>query len=71
MQIMFTSTGDVVTVMEAKEAVLAGVALMRYVGGNPDSHLAVRMLQGFVTANEEAKRRADEAAAGGEVAAPA
>ncbi|WP_406303662.1 hypothetical protein OHA61_16615 [Streptomyces sp. NBC_00885] len=68
MQIMHIPGGDVVAVMEAKEVVLAEVALMRYVGGNPDSNLAVRMMQAFVTANEEAERRAKEAGEGGEAA---
>ncbi|NUK19833.1 hypothetical protein [Streptomyces lunaelactis] len=68
MQIMHTPAGDVVAVMEPKEAVLTEAALMRYVGGNPDSNLAVRIMQAFVTANEEAERRAEEAAEGGEAA---
>ncbi|NUK32190.1 hypothetical protein HRW12_00060 [Streptomyces lunaelactis] len=71
MQVMHIPGGDVVAVMEAKEVVLAEVALTRYVGGNPDSNLAVRMMQAFVTANEEAARRTEEAAEGGEVAASA
>lgn len=71
MQIMFTPAGDVVVVMKPKEAALAEAALMRRVAANPDSNLAVCMMQAFITANEEAERRADEAAEGGEVAASA
>lgn len=62
MQIIYTPGGDVVAVMKAKEAVLTEAALMRYVAGNPDSNLAVRMLRDVVAANEQAEQRAEEAA---------
>ncbi|WP_180685931.1 hypothetical protein [Streptomyces gossypiisoli] len=62
MQIIYTPGGDIVAVMQAKEAVLTEAALMRYVADNPDSNLAVRMLRDVVEANEQAEQHAEEAA---------
>ncbi|WP_406172268.1 hypothetical protein [Streptomyces sp. NBC_00996] len=71
MQIMHTPGGDVVAVMKAKELLLAEVALVVYVAENPDSNLAVRMMQDVVTANEDVERRAEEAAESAEAAVSA
>ncbi|MET8677061.1 hypothetical protein ABZW18_05535 [Streptomyces sp. NPDC004647] len=71
MQIMHTPGGDVVAAMQVKELLLTEVALMAYVAENPDSNFAVRMMQDLVTANEDAERRAEEAAENAEAAATA
>ena len=62
MQFLDSPSGDVVAVMEVREALILDVALSRYLLQVPDSRLAARMLAAVSRANGQRERRQGEAA---------
>ncbi|MGW3121345.1 hypothetical protein ACWDBW_30045 [Streptomyces sp. NPDC001107] len=62
MQVVRTSHGHGVAVMEAGELLMAEVVLSRYVVENPDSRIAVRMLAEVSRVNDETENAMEDAA---------